>query len=84
MCTDSMSFSQRRNGVDVSIDAAELEGMSEEELRRKYEQHSRGSAGVPGAHGREDFSDMIGKEMSKRKQKAERDGERRREKEFKF
>ncbi|KAI0729881.1 hypothetical protein C8Q72DRAFT_883722 [Fomitopsis betulina] len=76
--------SLRRNGVDVSIDAAELEGMSEEELRRKYEQHSRGSAGVPGAHGREDFSDMIGKEMSKRKQKAERDGERRREKEFKF
>ncbi|TFY62371.1 hypothetical protein EVJ58_g3913 [Rhodofomes roseus] len=74
----------RRNGVDVSIDAAELEGMSEEELRRKYDQHSRGSAGVPGAHGREDFSDMIGKEMSKRKQKAESDRERRREKEYKF
>ncbi|KAH9833057.1 uncharacterized protein C8Q71DRAFT_776295 [Rhodofomes roseus] len=76
--------SKRRNGVDVSIDAAELEGMSEEELRRKYDQHSRGSAGVPGAHGREDFSDMIGKEMSKRKQKAESDRERRREKEYKF
>ena len=64
--------------------AAELEGMSEEELRRKYEQHARGSAGVPGAHGREDFSDMIGKEMAKRKQKADRDREGRREKEFKF
>lgn len=76
--------SKRRNGVDVSIDAAELEGMSEEELRRKYEQYSRGSAGVPGAHGREDFSDMIGKEMAKRKHKADNDRERRREKEFKF
>ncbi|KAH9930663.1 uncharacterized protein B0H18DRAFT_872833 [Fomitopsis serialis] len=76
--------SKRRNGVDVSIDAAELEGMSEEELRRKYEQHARGSAGVPGAHGREDFSDMIGKEMAKRKHKSDNDRERRREKEFKF
>ncbi|KZT71349.1 DUF382-domain-containing protein [Daedalea quercina L-15889] len=79
----SLAFT-RRNGVDVSIDAAELEGMSEDELRRKYEQHARGSAGVPGAHGREDFSDMIGKEMAKRKQKSDRDRDNRREKEFKF
>ena len=58
--------------------------MSEEELRRRYDQGARGSAGVPGANGREDFSDMIGKEMAKRKQKADRESERRREKEFKF
>ena len=36
--------------------------MSTEDLRRKYDQHSRGSAGVPGS--KEDFSDMIAKEMA--------------------
>ena len=70
------------NGVDVSIDASELEGMSEDELRRKYEQHSRGSAGVPGS--REDFSDMIAKEMHKKKQKMERERENKKERDFKF
>lgn len=69
--------------MDVSIDAAELDGMSTEDLRRKYDQHARGNAGVPGQR-TEDFSDMIGKEMSKRKQKAETDRERRKEKDFKF
>ena len=68
--------------MDVSIDAAELEGMSTEDLRRKYDQHSRGSAGVPGS--KEDFSDMIAKEMASKRQKAERDRERRKEKDFKF
>ena len=68
--------------MDVSIDAAELEGMSTEDLRRKYDQHSRGSAGVPGS--KEDFSDMIAKEMASKRQKAERHRERRKEKEFKF
>ena len=75
---------RRANGVDVSIDAAELEGMSEDELRRKYDQYSRGSAGVPGANGKEDFSDMIAKEMAKKKQKMERDRDNRKEKQFKF
>ncbi|KAK7060566.1 hypothetical protein VNI00_001332 [Paramarasmius palmivorus] len=74
---------KRKNGVDVSIDAEQLEGMSEEELRRKYDAHSRSSAGVPG--GREDFSDMVAKEMAKKKQKMERDKERdKKTKEFKF
>ncbi|TFK91760.1 DUF382-domain-containing protein [Polyporus arcularius HHB13444] len=73
---------KRKGGVDISIDAAELEGMSTEDLRRKYDQHSRGSAGVPGS--KEDFSDMIAKEMSMKKQKADRDRERRKEKDFKF
>ncbi|KZT09690.1 DUF382-domain-containing protein [Laetiporus sulphureus 93-53] len=80
---DERGSKRRTNGVEVSIDASELEGMSEEELRRKYEQHSRGSAGVPGANGREDFSDMIAKEMAKKKHKADRDRDRK-EKEFKF
>jgi splicing factor 3B subunit 2 len=75
---------RKANGVDVSIDAAELEGLSEEELRRKYDAHSRGSAGVPGA-GREDFSDMVAKEMAKKKQKMDRDREGKKSgKDFKF
>ena len=70
--------------MDISIDASELEDMSEQELRRRYDQHSRGNAGVPGANGREDFSDMIAKEMHKKKQKADREREGRKEKDFKF
>jgi splicing factor 3B subunit 2 len=81
----SLIVTQRKaNGVDISIDASELEGMSEEELRRRYDQHARGSAGVPGANGREDFSDMIAKEMAKKKQKMDRERETRKEKDFKF
>ncbi|PIL24379.1 hypothetical protein GSI_14132 [Ganoderma sinense ZZ0214-1] len=79
---EERSNRRRGSGVDVSIDAAELEGMSTEDLRRKYDQHSRGSAGVPGS--KEDFSDMIAKEMASKKQKADRDRERRKEKDFKF
>ena len=58
--------------------------MSEEELRRKYDAHSRGNAGVPGAANREDFSDMVAKEMAKKKQKMERERDNRKEKQFKF
>lgn len=72
---------RKANGVDVSIDAGELDNMTEEELRRKYDAQSRGSAGVPG--GREDFSDMVASEMAKKKQKMERRREAK-EKEFKF
>jgi len=70
--------------VDVSLDASELAGLSEEELRRKYDSHARGNAGVPGGRG-EDFSDMVAKEMAKKKQKMdkERDGKKS-GKEFKF
>jgi splicing factor 3B subunit 2 len=66
----------------VSLDASELEGISEEELRRKYEANSRSSAGVPGS--KEDLSDMVAKEMSKKKQKMERERENKKGKEFKF
>ncbi|KAL0946378.1 hypothetical protein HGRIS_012608 [Hohenbuehelia grisea] len=82
---DERGTKRKANGVDVSIDASELEGLSEDELRRKYDQHSRGSAGVPGGH-KEDFSDMVAKEMAKKKQKADRERERdnKKGKEFKF
>jgi len=74
---------QRKNGVDVSLDAAELAGLSEEELRRKYDANSRGSAGVVSRG--EDFSDMVAKEMAKKKQKMERERDSKKSgKEFKF
>jgi splicing factor 3B subunit 2 len=74
---------RRAGGVDVSIDAAELEGMSEEELKKRFEQGSRGGAGVPGA--REDFSDLVAKESAKRKkQEQEREKKRGKDRDFKF
>ncbi|KAJ6518651.1 DUF382-domain-containing protein [Mycena sanguinolenta] len=74
---------KRKNGVDISIDAAELEGISEEELRRKYDSHSRGSAGVPGS--REDFSDFVAKEVAARSKKhKEKERDSKKGKEFKF
>ncbi|KAI6115397.1 hypothetical protein EDD17DRAFT_1808424 [Pisolithus thermaeus] len=73
---------KRKNGVEVSLDASELEGMSTEDLKRKYEQHARGSAGVPGS--KEDFSDMVAKEMAKKKQKMDREKETKKGEKFKF
>lgn len=76
--------SKRKGGVDVSIDASELEGMSEEQKRRYFEAASQASSGagvhVPGA--KEDFSDMVAENTKKRqKQEAKR---RDKEKDFKF
>ncbi|KAF8634511.1 hypothetical protein AX15_000844 [Amanita polypyramis BW_CC] len=71
---------KRKSGVDVTLDASELEGISEEELRRKYDASSRGNAGVPGS--KEDFSDMVAKEMAKKKQKMDREREGKKGKEF--
>ncbi|KAI9574157.1 hypothetical protein HD554DRAFT_2044895 [Boletus coccyginus] len=79
---DERGTKRKANGVEVSLDATELEGLSEEELRRKYEQHSRGSAGVAGS--KEDFSDMVAKEMAKKKQKMDKEREMRKGKEFRF
>lgn len=69
--------------MDVTIDSAELEGLSEEQLRAKYEAASRGSAGVPGAGNHDDFGDMIAKEMAKKKQKMDNKSKGK-EKEYKF
>jgi splicing factor 3B subunit 2 len=68
---------RKAGGVDVSLDVSELEGLSEEELRKRYDAHSRGSAGVPGQDpGREDLSDMVAKEMAKKRQKMEAERDR--------
>jgi len=75
--------SKRKNGVDVTIDSSELEGLSEEQLRAKYEAASRGNSGVPGAGNGEDFGDMIAREMAKKKQKMDSKAKAK-EKEYKF
>ena len=54
-----LSLKWKVNGVDISIDGAELEGMSTEHLQYVYDRHLHGSAGVPGS--KEDFSDMASK-----------------------
>lgn len=75
---------RKANGVDISIDAGELEGLSADELQKRYAEHSRGSAGVAGS--REDMSDIMAKgmsDMAKKKQKME-DRDRKKGKDFKF
>ena len=70
--------------MDISIDAGELEGLSADELQRRYAEHSRGSAGVSGS--REDMSDIMAKgmaDMAKKKQKLD-DRDRKKGKDFKF
>lgn len=74
---------RKAGGVDVSLDM-DAGDLNEEDLRRKYDAHSRGNAGVPGAGGREDFSDMVAKEMAKKKQKMDKDREGKKGREFKF
>lgn len=51
--------------MDVSIDASELENLSEDQLRRKYDASSRGNAGV--ASSGEDMSDIVAAESAKRR-----------------
>lgn len=75
---------RKANGVDISIDAGELEGLSADELQRRYAEHSRGNAGVSGS--REDMSDIMAKgmaDMAKKKQKMD-DRDRKKGKDFKF
>jgi splicing factor 3B subunit 2 len=69
--------------VDVSIDASELETLSEEQLRRKYEASNRGNAGVQSRGG--DMSDIVAAESAKRrKMEADRAARKGGTREFKF
>ena len=54
-------------GVEVALDAADLEGLSEADLRARYDQANRASRG--GTH--EDFSDFAAAEVAKRRKMAE-------------
>lgn len=56
---------RKAGGVEISLDANELEGLSEADLRAKYEQAGRKA----GTH--EDFSDFVGKEVAKRRKTGE-------------
>lgn len=79
------TIQRKANGVDISLDASELEGLSDAELRARYDAVHRGSAGVPGGASREDFSDMVSKEMRAREKKRQRvDQNKSKEKDFKF
>ncbi|SCZ96418.1 BZ3500_MvSof-1268-A1-R1_Chr8-2g10180 [Microbotryum saponariae] len=58
---------RKAGGVDIALDAAELEGLSESDLRQRYEESNRRS--TTGQH--EDFSDFVGKEVAKRRKTAD-------------
>jgi len=83
---DERGTKRKAHGVDVSLDSADdLENLSSDQLRAIHEAASRGSAGVPGGANREDYSDMVAKEMSKKKQKMDKDkASKGKEKEYKF
>jgi hypothetical protein len=53
---------RKAGAVDVALDAADLEGLSEAELAARYEQASKQGRGA-----QEDFSDMAAAEMAKRR-----------------
>ncbi|KAG0145128.1 hypothetical protein CROQUDRAFT_659070 [Cronartium quercuum f. sp. fusiforme G11] len=55
-------------GVDVALDPSELEGLSEEQLRQRYEENRQRVAGGIGNQqgGREDLSDVVAQESAKR------------------
>jgi splicing factor 3B subunit 2 len=70
--------------VEVSIDAAELEGMSEDQLRKRYEEGSRASGGVHVPGSKEDFSDMVAENAAQTAKKRQKESGKRREKEKEF
>lgn len=86
---DGRSSSKRKNaqggGVDLSIDAAELEGLSESELKARFEAAKQASGGGgAGQGGREDLSDFVAEEAAKRRKMAEAKSARKQKDNFKF
>lgn len=70
---------RKAGGVDVALDAAELEGLSEADLRARYEQASKA-----GRTHHEDFSDFVGEEVAKRRRVAEKKKSDQAKEKFKF
>lgn len=62
------------SGVEIALDPAELEGMTEQELRQRYDAQRNRAAqsggGAAGQSGREDFSDFVADEVAKRRERA--------------
>ncbi|CEQ40820.1 SPOSA6832_02464, partial [Sporobolomyces salmonicolor] len=69
---------RKAGGVDVALDAGELEGLSEADLRAKFEQAGRGA----GTH--EDFSDFAAQEVAKRRKMAESKKREKEKEKYKF
>lgn len=57
---------RKAGGVDIALDAADLEGLTENELRQRYE-----AAGNQRGGTHEDFSDFAAKEVAKRRKMGE-------------
>jgi len=53
---------RKAGGVDIALDAADLEGLTENELRQRFE-----AAGNQRGGTHEDFSDFAAKEVAKRR-----------------
>jgi len=87
---DGRSGSKRKGGpsgtgVDLSIDAAELEGLSESELKARFDAARQSSGGgAAGQGGREDLSDYVAEEAAKRRKMAETKSARKQKDNFKF
>lgn len=80
---DDRGQKRKAGAVDMSIDAAELEGLSEAELRQRFEDAKRASSGA-GQGGREDLSDVVAEEAARRRKQAEQKDKRRKQDNFKF
>lgn len=81
---------RKANGVEVALDPSELEGLSEDQLRQRYEeskQRANGSGIGNQQGGREDLSDLVAQESAKRKGRADGSVNKNRDREkekFKF
>ncbi|GAA6010511.1 hypothetical protein JCM11491_006974 [Sporobolomyces phaffii] len=70
---------RKAGGVDIALDAADLEGLTENELRQRYE-----AAGNQRGGTHEDFSDFAAKEVAKRRKMAESKKKDKEKEKFKF
>ena len=71
----------------MALDPSELEGLSEEQLRQRYEEsRQRSGGGAVGNQqgGREDLSDMVAQESAKRKGVTNAKNREREKEKFKF
>ncbi|GAA5852131.1 hypothetical protein JCM8547_000169 [Rhodosporidiobolus lusitaniae] len=70
---------RKAGGVDVALDAGDLEGLSEADLRARYEQANRQGRGT-----HEDLSDVAAEEVAKRRKMAENKKKGQEREKFKF
>jgi splicing factor 3B subunit 2 len=78
VCLFCILAQDRRAGID------RREGMSEDQLRKRYGEGSCGSGGVHVPGSKEDFSDMVAESAAQASKKRQKEGGKRREKEKEF